>query len=79
MRGAGEAAERGGAVWEQERKEWEETEAEEEREMEAGERSAAQCCRCSPDLLSVPPSSSLASFSPCNSYFNGGEGANGSC
>lgn len=56
MRGGGEAAVRGGegGMWEQERKEWEETEAEEERDR------AAQCCHCSPDLLSAPPSSSLA-------------------
>lgn len=63
MRGGREAARGGGGgMWEQERKEWEETEAEKERNGggKEGRDRAVQCCHCFPDLLSVPPSSSLA-------------------
>lgn len=42
-------------MWKRQRKEWEEREAEEEREMEKTHRDA-QCCKCFPDLISVPPS-----------------------
>lgn len=73
MRGGGEAAERGEkrrggrGMWEQERKEWEETEAGKERERERGwmRDRAAHCCHCFPDVLSVPPSLPLLAFSRC--------------
>lgn len=77
MRGAGEAAERGGegGMWEQERKEWEETEAGEEREMEAELLSAATALLICYLVLHLPH---LLPFSS-SSFFNGRRGANSSC